>query len=76
MNDRARELIDAAARRLAGKVRPLDQVRAELYQLVIDCASPAPSASPGSPRRSPGAGEVLPPHQRASWARERTVHDG
>lgn len=75
MNDRARELIDVAARRLAGKARPLDQVTHELYRLVIACALPAPSASPGSPRRSAGAGEVLPPHQRATWARARTVHD-
>jgi hypothetical protein len=75
MNDRARELIDVAARRLAGEARPLDQVRGILYRLVIDCASPAPSDSPGSSRRSAGPGEVLPPHQRASWARERTVHD-
>lgn len=26
-------------------------------------------------RRNPAAGEVLPPEQRASWARERTEHD-
>jgi hypothetical protein len=44
------------------------------------------AARPGGPgggpiplpveRRAPGAGEVLPPAQRASWARERTEHDG
>lgn len=26
-------------------------------------------------RRAPRAGEVLPPEQRASWAREKTEHD-
>lgn len=33
----------------------------------------APMATPN--QRKPKAGEVLPPNQRASWAREKTEHD-
>jgi len=48
---------------------------AALYQLAIDLAAPARSDMPGVMRRMPLSNEVLPRHQRATWARGKTVHD-
>ena len=75
MRDHVRKLVEAAARKLAGKAHA-KELHAALFQLALDITSPARSgAEPPSCRRSPGANEVLPPHQRASWARANTVYD-
>ena len=77
MNDRQRSIIDAATDALMADAPTLtrDQIGEMLYNLVIDCGQPPRLAVHESSRRSPMAGEVLPPHQRASWARKMTVHD-
>jgi hypothetical protein len=77
MNDRQREIIDAATDALVPYAQTLsrDQIGEMLYNLVIDCGQPPRLGVHESARRSPMSGEVLPPHQRASWARKMTVHD-
>ena len=77
MNDRQREIIDAATDALVPHVQTLtrDQIGEMLYNLVLDCKQPPRLGMLESVRRSPMPGEVLPPHQRASWARKMTVHD-
>ena len=77
MNDRQRSIIDAATDALVPHAQTLtrDQIGELLYNLVIDCGQPPRLGVQESPRRSPMAGEVLPPHQRASWAQKMTVHD-
>lgn len=74
MKQHCHALIDAAARDLAGKTHEEDALRERLFALVRECMSPfARDAVPV--RRMPAAGEVLPPQQRASWARARTPYD-
>ena len=74
MNNRAHALIAAAARDLAGRSHAQETLHDALFALVLECSSPA--ASPLVPvRRMPAAGEVLPPQQRATWARTRTPYD-
>lgn len=77
MNDRQREIVDATVDRLIANSRELDreEVSTMLYQLVIDYVRPPRLTVPETLRRSPMAGEVLPRYQRATWARENTVHD-
>ncbi len=77
MNDRQRTIIDAATGALVPHVATLsrDEIGEMLYNLVIDCGRPPRLDAHEPTRRSPMAGEVLPPHQRASWARKMTVHD-
>ena len=76
MNDRQRDIVDAAVAALMAKVTgSRDDVSAALYQLVIDFAQPPPLTVPEVLRRAPVAGEVLPPSQRATWCREMTVYD-
>jgi hypothetical protein len=80
MNDRQRAIIDAATDALVPHVQALshDQIGELLYNLVLDCGQPprldAHNAHE-STRRAPMAGEVLPPHQRASWAQKLTIYD-
>ena len=76
MRDHVHKLVESAARKLAGKAHAKDELHAALFQLALDLLSPARSGVDVRPlRRSPGANEVLPPHQRASWARAKTVYD-
>lgn len=77
MNDRQRDIIEAAVDSLVPHTqgRTREQIGEVLYNLVIDCAHPPRLRVPEVMRRSPVAGEVLPPHQRASWARSTTEHD-
>lgn len=76
MREHARELVASAARDLAGKVHTEDDLHAVLFQLALDIVSPVGSRDEAHVlRRLPGANEVLPPHQRASWARAKTVYD-
>lgn len=74
MNDRARERIAAAARDLAGRVHTQEELHDALFALVRTCSLPEGQAAI-SVRRSPAAGEVLPPQHRATWARARTIYD-
>ena len=75
MKAHAQELIAAAAHALAGRAHTADEMNAVLYQLAIDIVSSACLDVPRSMRRLPLANEVLPRHQRATWARGKTVHD-
>lgn len=77
MNDRQRSIIDAATDALVPHAPTLsrDQLGEMLYNLVIDCGQPPRLGVHAPALRAPMAGEVLPPHQRASWARKMTVHD-
>lgn len=75
MKQHVQELVEAAAKALAGKVHTVEEMHSALYQLAIDIRSPARLADHHSWRRMPLANEVLPRHQRASWARGQTVHD-
>lgn len=78
MNDRQRDIIEAAVDAMMPYVqgRTREQIGEDLYNLVLDCQQPPRlSTHNESTRRSPAAGEVLPPHQRASWARKMTPHD-
>lgn len=77
MNDRQRDIIEAAVERLMPNVVGLEreEVSLLLYQLAIDVMKPPALTVPAVFRRAPGSGEVLPRHQRATWAREKTVHD-
>ena len=75
MRQHVQELVAAAAHALAGKQLAEDELHAALYQLAIDIRSPGRLAAPPSARRMPLANEVLPRHQRASWAREKPPYD-
>lgn len=76
MRAHAHEAIASAARALAGKIHTEDELSSALFQLALDIVSPARSCQNAQPwRRMPFANEVLPPHQRASWARGKTVYD-
>ncbi len=75
MRQHVQELVAAAAHALAGKAHTVEEMHDALYQLAIDIRSPARLADHQPSRRMPFANEVLPRHQRASWAREKTVHD-
>jgi hypothetical protein len=69
MNDRQRAIIEAVVDDLMPHVqgRSRDQVEEALYNLVLDCRQPPRLAAHEPSRRRPAAGELLPPHQRASW---------
>lgn len=71
----AQELIAAAAHALAGRVHTAEELHDALYQLALDVSAPGRLAVPRVLRRMPLANEVLPRHQRATWARGKTVHD-
>lgn len=75
MRDRVKELIEAAAAQLAAKAHTPEELHDRLFQLALDITSPAGTEVPRSLRRQPGANEVLPRHQRATWARSRTEYD-
>jgi len=76
MRENVHKLVESAARKLAGKAHGKEELHAALFQLAIDIVSPARSGdAPPPSRRMPGPNEVLPPHQRASWAREKTIYD-
>jgi hypothetical protein len=74
VNDRARARIAAAAHALAGKAHTQEELHDALFTLVRTCYLPeGQDAVPVC--RMPAAGEVLPPQQRAMWARAMTVYD-
>lgn len=75
MRAHVQELIEAAAHALAGRVHTIEEMHAALYQLAIDIRAPARLDDHRPTRRMPLANEVLPRHQRATWARDKTVHD-
>jgi hypothetical protein len=74
MNDRAHALIAAAALKLAGQAHTQGELHDALFTLVRTCYLPERQAVVPV-RRMPAAGEVLPPQQRASWARAVTIYD-
>ena len=76
MKSNAQELIAAAAHHLAGKVHTEEELHEVLYQLAIDIVTPPASREDTRrSRRAPIANEVLPRHQRATWARGKTAYD-
>jgi hypothetical protein len=68
-------LIEAAARDLAGRVHTAEELHSTLFKLALDIVSPTRLDDHRPTRRMPFANEVLPRHQRATWARGKTVHD-
>lgn len=74
MRDRARSLIATAAYDLASRAHTQEELHDALFTLVRACYLPE-ALDVVSVRRAPAAGEVLPPQQRATWARERTMYD-
>jgi hypothetical protein len=74
VKDRAHVLIAETARALAGKVHTEEDLHNLLFTLVHECYLPARQAVVPV-RRMPAAGEVLPPQQRATWARGKTKYD-
>lgn len=77
MTERQRAIIDEAAEHLMPNVHGIDreELGALLYQFALDVMKPPALTVHEEIRRSPGAGEVLPREQRASWAREKTPYD-
>lgn len=82
MNDRQRDIVDAAVDHVMELVHDHSGKREDLskalHQLAIDVLRPPALETTQETRlvrRSPAAGEVLPRAQRATWAREETVHD-
>lgn len=76
MRAHVHEAIVAVAHTLAGKAHTEDELCAVLFQLALDIVSPSRSREEARPsRRMPVANEVLPRHQRAAWARGKTVYD-
>ena len=74
MKDHAHKLIATAARELAGTAHAKEELHDVLFKLVLECISP--EGRPVVPvRHMPAAGEVLPPQQRATWARALTAYD-
>jgi hypothetical protein len=74
VNQRGHERIAAAAKTLAGKAHSQEELEEALFLLVNECY--LPEARPVVPvRRVPLAGEILPPQQRATWARGKTIYD-
>lgn len=74
MNVRAHALIAAAAQKLEGQVHTQEELYDALFTLVRTCYLPERQAVVPV-RRMPAAGEVLPPQQRATWARAVTKYD-
>jgi hypothetical protein len=75
MKAHAHELVAAAAQALAGKMHTAEELHAVLFKLALDIVSPRRLDDHRPSRRMPGANEVLPRYQRATWARGKTVHD-
>jgi len=70
----AHERITTTAQKLAGKMHTQEELEEALFTLVLTCYQPeAREVVPV--RRMPAAGEVLPPQQRATWARGKTMYD-
>jgi hypothetical protein len=74
MRDHAHALIAAAAQKLAGRAHAQEGLHDALFTLVRLCLMPE-RQDVVPVRRTRIAGEVLPPQQRASWARARTPYD-
>ena len=68
-------MITAVARSLAGKSHTVEELHDALFHLVYDIVTPWPARFEAPLRRAPLANEVLPPQQRASWARAKTIYD-
>jgi hypothetical protein len=69
MRAHVQELVAAAANTLAGKVHTVEEMHTALYQLAIDIRVPARLDDHRPTRHVPLANEVLPQHQRSTWAR-------
>ena len=68
-------MIVAVARSLAGKAHTVEELHDALFHLVYDIVTPWPARFEAPLRRTPLANEVLPRHQRATWARSKTAYD-
>ena len=74
MTNHAHALIVEATIKLAGRPHSPIELHDELCALVIACSQPE-RREVVPVRRMPAAGEVLPPQQRATWARGKTEYD-
>jgi hypothetical protein len=74
VNNQGHARIAAVARDLAGKAHTQEELYDVLFTLVHECYLPE-RLEVVPVRRMPAAGEVLPPQQRATWARAKTVYD-
>ena len=68
-------MLVAVARSLAGKSHTVEELHNALFCLVYDIVTPWPERFDAPLRRMPLANEVLPRHQRATWARSKTEYD-
>lgn len=75
MKAHRQELIAAAAHALAGRIHTTEEMHAVLFQLALEIVLSARLDDHRPARRMPFANEVLPRHQRATWARDKTVYD-
>jgi hypothetical protein len=75
MRAHANELILVAAAEIAAGDLTPTQIYDKLYTLVLECSQPPPREVPTDLRHAPLANEVLPRHQRATWARGKTLYD-
>ena len=75
MRAHAQDLVAAAAQALAGRAHTAEELHTALFKLALDIVSPARLDDHRPMRRMPFANEVLPRHQRATWARGKTEHD-
>jgi hypothetical protein len=75
MNTRAPDLIAETARDLLARPHTQKELEEKLFTLARGCYMPEGRADVVPVRRMPAAGEILPPQQRATWARARTPYD-
>lgn len=75
MRDHAHAAITAASQAMSKTAYTADALYEKLFALVLECTQPERKTIPTSLRRTPVCGEVLPPEQRASWARQQTAYD-
>ena len=75
MRGHAHAAIKVASQAMANTAYTAEVLYEKLFALVLECSQPERRTIPTSLRRTPVAGEVLPPEQRASWTRHLMVYD-
>jgi hypothetical protein len=75
VREHAHAAIKAASEAMSNTVYTAEVLYDKLFALVLECTQPKRTTIPTSLRRTPIAGEVLPPEQRASWTRHLTAYN-